>query len=260
MPEHNLTLLDSHAHLDLLKDPEAALERARAAGVVQVVTIGIDLATSQKAAGFAAQHDDVFYTVGLHPHDAAQASEAVWSQLESLAQQGAVAWGECGLDYFRDRSPRPLQREAFARQIELALKLNLPLVIHDRDAHEEVLALVKEQDAGRVGGVVHCFSGDAALAKEFLDLGFALGIDGPITYPKNATLVEVARTVPLSSIMLETDCPFLAPQAKRGKPNEPAYLTYTCQGLAQILSQEPAQVAAVTTANSRRVFGLPGGA
>jgi len=260
LPEHNLTLLDSHAHLDLLKDPEAALERARAAGVVQVVTIGIDLATSQKAAGFAAQHDDVFYTVGLHPHDAAQASEAVWSQLESLAQQGAVAWGECGLDYFRDRSPRPLQREAFARQIELALKLNLPLVIHDRDAHEEVLALVKEQDAGRVGGVVHCFSGDAALAKEFLDLGFALGIDGPITYPKNATLVEVARTVPLSSIMLETDCPFLAPQAKRGKPNEPAYLTYTCQGLAQILSQEPAQVAAVTTANSRRVFGLPGGA
>ncbi len=260
MPEHNLTLLDSHAHLDLLKEPEAALERAREAGVAQVVTIGIDLATSQKAAGFATKHDDVFYTVGLHPHDAAQASEAVWSQLESLAQQGAVAWGECGLDYFRDRSPRPLQREAFARQIELALKLNLPLVIHDRDAHEEVLALVKEQDAGRVGGVVHCFSGDAALAKEFLDLGFALGIDGPITYPKNATLVEVARTVPLSSIMLETDCPFLAPQAKRGKPNEPAYLTYTCQGLAQILSQEPAQVAAVTTANSRRVFGLPGGA
>ncbi|MFH2128238.1 MAG: TatD family hydrolase [Pseudomonadota bacterium] len=259
MHDNNLTLVDSHAHLDMLKDPEAALERASAAGVVQVVTIGIDLATSQKAAGFAAGHDDVFYTVGLHPHDAAQASEAVWDQMESLARQGAVAWGECGLDFFRDRSPRPLQRQAFARQLELALKLRLPLVIHDRDAHDEVLGMMREQDAGRVGGVVHCFSGDAALAKRFLDLGFAIGIDGPITYPKNATLVEVVRAVPLSSIMLETDCPFLAPQAKRGKPNEPAYLTYTCQGLAGTLSMEPALVAAATTANSRRVFGLPGG-
>jgi TatD DNase family protein len=260
LPESNLTLLDSHAHLDLLNEPEAALARARAAGVVQVVTIGIDLATSQKAAGFAAANRDVFYTVGLHPHDAAQADEAMWLVMETLASQGAVAWGECGLDFYRDRSPRPLQREAFARQIELAVKLGLPLVIHDRDAHDEVLGMMREQDAGRAGGVVHCFSGDAALAKEFLDLGFAIGIDGPITYPKNDRLKEVVRTVPLSSILLETDCPFLAPQAKRGKPNEPAYLAYTCQGLAHILGMEPKLVAAATTVNSRRVFGLPGGA
>ncbi len=259
MSHNTLILIDSHAHLDMLKEPEVALERASAAGIVQVVTIGIDLETSQKAAGFAAEHGDVFYTVGLHPHDAEQASEATWAEMENLARQGAVAWGECGLDFFRDRSPRPLQREAFARQIELAIKLELPLVIHDRDAHDEVLGMVKEQDAGRVGGVVHCFSGDKALAKEFLDLGFAIGIDGPVTYPKSDTLKDVVRSVPLSSIMLETDCPFLAPQAKRGKPNEPAYLAYTCQGLAQILDMEPAQVASATTANTRRVFGLPGG-
>lgn len=260
MTENHLKLIDSHAHLDLLKGPEAALDRAREAGVVQVVTIGIDLETSQKAAAFAAQHADVFYTVGLHPHDAAQASESVWSEMENLAQQGAVAWGECGLDFFRDRSPRPLQREAFARQIELAVKLGLPLVIHDRDAHAEVLGMVKEQDAGRVAGVVHCFSGDIGLAKQWLDLGFAIGVDGPLTYPKNDILKQVVRAVPLESIMLETDCPFLAPQAKRGKPNEPAYLAYTCQGLADILGMEPGQIAAATTANSRRVFGLPEGA
>jgi TatD DNase family protein len=258
--DSNLELIDSHAHLDLLKQPQAALERARAAGIRQVVTIGIDLETSQKAAGFAAAHSDVFYTVGLHPHDAAQANDEVWAEMENLAKQGAVAWGECGLDFFRDRSPRPLQREAFARQIELALKLDLPLVIHDRDAHEEVLGMVKEQDGGREGGVVHCFSGDAALAKKWLDLGFALGVDGPVTYPKSDMLKEVVKAVPLSSIMLETDCPFLAPQAKRGKPNEPAYLAYTCQGMAQILGMGPGQVASITTATTRRVFGLPGGA
>jgi TatD DNase family protein len=255
----DITLIDSHAHLDLLKEPHAALDRAHAAGVVQVVTIGIDLPTSQKAAGFAAEYRDVYYTVGLHPHDAEQASEAMWTDMKNLAHQGAVAWGECGLDFFRDRSPRPLQREAFARQIELAIKLNLPLVIHDRNAHQEVLGMVKEQDAGRVAGVVHCFSGDVSLAKEWLDLGFALGIDGPITYPKSDVLKEVARAVPLGSILLETDCPFLAPQAKRGKPNEPAYLAYTCQGLAQILEMDPSQVASITTANTRRVFGLPEG-
>lgn len=259
MSDSKLELIDSHAHLDMLGQPEAALERARAAGIAQVVTIGIDLETSQKAAGFAAAHSDVFYTVGLHPHDAAQASEEVWAEMENLARQGAVAWGECGLDFYRDRSPRPLQREAFARQIELALKLKLPLVIHDRDAHHEVLGMIKDQDAGRVGGVVHCFSGDAALAKEWLDLGFAIGVDGPVTYPKSDMLKEVVRTVPLTSIMLETDCPFLAPQAKRGKPNEPAYLTYTCQGMAQILGMEPAQVASITSATTRRVMGLPGG-
>jgi len=259
LPDSKLDLIDSHAHLDLLKEPEAALERARAAGVAQVVTIGIDLATSQKAASYAAEHGDVFYTVGLHPHDAEQANNAMWVDMENLASQGAVAWGECGLDFFRDRSPRPLQREAFARQIELAIKLALPLVIHDREAHDEVLGMVKEQDAGRVGGVVHCFSGGAALAKDWLDLGFAIGIDGPVTYPKSNMLKNVVRAVPLSSLMLETDCPFLAPQAKRGKPNEPAYLAYTCQGLAQILDLDPVQVASATTANTRRVFGLPGG-
>lgn len=258
MSDSKLELIDSHAHLDMLRQPEAALERARAAGVAQVVTIGIDLETSQKAAGLAAAHSEVFYTVGLHPHDAAQANEEVWAEMENLARQGAVAWGECGLDFYRDRSPRPLQREAFARQIELALKLELPLVIHDRDAHHEVMGMVKDQDAGRVGGVVHCFSGDAALAKEWLDMGFAIGVDGPVTYPKSDMLKEVVRAVPLTSIMLETDCPFLTPQAKRGKPNEPAYLTYTCQGMAEILGLEPAQVASATTATTRRVMGLPG--
>lgn len=255
-----MELIDSHAHLDMLKDPDDALSRAREVGVTQVVTIGVDRDSSHRAAELARRHENVFFTVGLHPHDAKQASESLWRELKALAQKdGAVAWGECGLDYYRNLSPRRDQRRAFARQIELALELSLPLVIHDRQAHQEVLDMLAEQDAGRVGGVVHCFSGDPALAHQVLDLGFHLGIDGPVTYPKNHLLREVVRSVPLERILLETDCPFLTPQPRRGRPNQPAYLAYVCQGVAEAAGCDPARVAQVTTANTRRLFRLPGG-
>jgi len=255
-----MQLLDSHAHLDMLKDAPAALERARRAGVVQIVTIGIDRDSTARAAELAREHEQVFFTVGLHPHDAGQAEDALWDWFRQLAQdQGAVAVGECGLDFYRDRSPRPRQREAFSRQVELALDLGLPLVIHDREAHTEVLGILREQDAGRVGGVVHCFSGDPAFARQVLDLGFYLGITGTITYPKNHTLRQVAAEAPLQRLLIETDCPFLSPQPKRGRPNQPAYLEYTVAGLAQAVGRPVEEVARVTTANSRRLFGLPGG-
>lgn len=283
-------LIDSHAHLDMLKDPTEAMTRAHQAGVAQVVTIGIDLASSQKAAALAAALPGVYFTVGLHPHDAAQAQvpgshdgsgaavvradspgarsefaydaaqpdEAYWLRMEDLARSGAVAIGECGLDFFRDRSPRPAQRLAFARQIELAKKLDLPLVIHDRDAHDEVAAMLREHGASDVGGVLHCFSGDLALAKEVMDLGFMLGITGTITYKNNDFLRALAREVPLSRLVIETDCPFLAPMPHRGKrDNEPAYVALTCAALAQALGKDLEQVAAATTANARRLFRLP---
>jgi TatD DNase family protein len=241
----------------MLDDPAAALERARAAGVDRVVTIGIDPASSQGAAELAAAHPGVAFTVGVHPHDAAGAGEADWAALESLARQrGAAAWGECGLDFFRDRAPRQAQRRAFARQIELALGLGLPLVVHSREAHQETLAMLAEQDAGRVGGVVHCFSGDWPLARRVLDLGFLLGVDGPVTYPKSDRLREVCSRAPMESLLLETDCPFLAPQAVRGRTNEPAFLPYICQGVARARACPPEEVAAASSRAARRLFGL----
>jgi TatD DNase family protein len=244
----------------MLDDPEAALARAREAGVERVVTIGIDLATSRRAAELAAGHAGVDFTVGVHPHDAAVAGDEDWRALQALARErGAVAWGECGLDYYRDRAPRDAQQKAFARQIELALELGLPLVVHSREAHQDVLAMLREQDAGRVGGVVHCFSGDWPLARRVLELGFRLGVDGPVTYPKSHALREVCARAPLDSLLLETDCPFLAPQPVRGRTNEPAFLPYICQGVAQAAGVAPEEAARATTAAARAAFGLHGG-
>lgn len=252
-----MQMIDTHAHLDLLDDPEAAIARAREAGVVQMVSIGIDLSSSRKAADLARSHDCVFHTVGLHPHDADRADEAMWAQMAELAQGGARAVGECGLDFFRDRSPRPAQREAFARQIALARELGLPLVIHDRDAHSEVAAMLREHGAADVGGVVHCFSGDMDFAEKVVGLGFLIGVTGTVTYPKNDALRLLCRRVGLHRLVLETDCPFLSPQPRRGKPNQPAYIPMICESLALTLGTKPEDVASVTTANARRLYSLP---
>ncbi len=253
-----MILIDSHAHLDMLDDLPGVLERAARAGVVQIVTIGVDLKSSCAAAGLAASHAHVYHTVGLHPHDAEAADQAYFAAMEKLARgSGALAIGECGLDFFRDLSPRPAQRRAFARQIEMALRLGLPLVVHDRDAHEEMAAMLEEQHAERVGGVLHCFSGDLNLARRVMDMGFHLGVTGTITYKNAGSLRELARLVPAERLLLETDCPYLSPIPKRGKPNEPAYLALTVTGLAQALEVTPAEAASLTTANTRRLFGLP---
>ncbi|MFH1058295.1 MAG: TatD family hydrolase [Pseudomonadota bacterium] len=253
-------LIDSHAHLDMLDHLPLALDHAAEAGVVQIVTIGVDLKSSQAAVDLAGRHAHVFATVGLHPHDAEQADAAFWAGFEALARSGRpVAIGECGLDFYRDLSPRPAQREAFARQVELAKSLKLPLVIHDRDAHAETAAMLTDLDAGQVGGVLHCFSGGADLARAVLDLGFYLGITGVITYKNAEPLREVARQTPLERLVIETDCPFLTPEPHRGRPNQPAYVAHTCAGLAKALGRPAEEVAEATTANARRLFGLPGG-
>lgn len=253
-----MKLVDSHAHLDMLKDPAQALRLARENHIAQVVTIGIDLESSLRAAELTREHVGVFCTVGLHPHDAGKASVGLWSELKRLALTApAVAVGECGLDYYRDRSPRTTQREVFARQVELALELGLPLVVHDREAHADVLGILKESGAERVGGVVHCFSGDRRFARQVLDLGFMIGVPGTITYKNNQQLREVVKSVPLKKLLIETDCPFLSPEPLRGKPNQPAYLHHTLTALAKVLGQDPEEVAAVTADNARRLFGLP---
>lgn len=253
-----MKLVDSHAHLDMLKDPGEVLARARENNVAQVVAIGIDLDSSLRAAELTREFVGVFCTVGLHPHDAAQASASLWSELKRLALTApAVAVGECGLDYFRDHSPRSVQRDVFARQVELALDIGLPLVVHDRDAHQDVLSILKQSGAERVGGVVHCFSGNVSFAEKVLELGFLIGVPGTITYKNSRTLREVVKAVPLKKLLIETDCPFLAPEPNRGKPNEPAYLMHTLEVLAKTLGKSPEEVAAATSDNARRLYGLP---
>jgi TatD DNase family protein len=250
-------IIDSHAHLDLLEDYKAALERARQAKVIHVVTIGVDLETSAKAAEFAKQEKNVSFCPGIHPHDAAEAPPDYQKQLLDLAQSnGAVGWGECGLDYYYNKSPKQEQRRIFSEQIEAAKNAGLPLVIHDRDAHEEVLELLAEQDAGQVGGVIHCFSGDEKIARKALDLGFHLGVTGTITFPKSEDLRKAVAITPLERLLVETDCPFLAPVPKRGKPNEPSYLPYTVTALAKVLKMDPEKLARTTTQNTSRLFGL----
>lgn len=253
-----MKLIDTHAHLDMLESPSQAFERARQAGVAQIVTIGIDLESSRNAAQLSRDMRGVFCTVGLHPHEAIKATPELWAELKLLAlTASAVAVGECGLDYYRDLSPRRAQQEAFTEQVDLALDLGLPLVLHDREAHKDMMTILKAKGAERVGGVMHCFSGDEAMARELVQMGFFIGITGVISYKNAGALRALVKKVPLSKILLETDCPYLSPHPMRGKPNEPSFLVHTHRVLSEALGMPPEEVAATTTDNARRLFGLP---
>jgi TatD DNase family protein len=258
-------LFDTHAHLhfpEYVGDRAAVLARARAAGVRGIVTIGTDLATSAAAIALAAEEADVWASVGVHPHDAAGADAAVLAEIERMAGASrVVAVGEIGLDFFRDLSPRPVQVDVFRRQLELARRVALPVLIHCRDAHAETLAILAELRAGELGGVMHCFSGDVEVARRCLDLGLFISLAGPITYRNARALPEVARFVPGDRLVVETDCPFLPPEGHRGQRNEPAYLALTAARVAALRGEPLDRLAAATTDNARALFrlGAPAG-
>ena len=255
-------LIDSHVHLDDLRydtDRDEVLQRAEAAGLEALVTIGCDLATSQAAVALARAHPHVFATIGVHPHEAKEVEEDWYNSFRALAQEPkVVAYGEIGLDYHYDHSPREIQRQRFREQIRLARELGLPLVIHTREAQEDTVTILREEGAAHVGGVFHCFSGDAWLAKDALDLGFYLSFSGVLTF-KNATMLrDVARTIPLDRLMVETDCPYLTPVPYRGKRNEPAHVQYVAQTLAEIHGDQSFEsIAQATTHNTKRLFKIP---
>ena len=255
-------LIDSHAHLDMpdfADDLPSVLRRAREAGVEQIVTVGIDLESSRAAAALAGRHPFLFATVGCHPHNADLLNPEDLDRMAELAssESKVVAWGEIGLDYFRNRSARENQIRAFERQLEIASGLDLPVVIHDREAHDDVLACLEAMGSERPGGVIHCFSGDTALARTFLDMGFFLSLPGTVTFPKAETAREVARTVPLDRLLVETDAPFLAPVPRRGRRNEPALVVHTAREIARLRGEPFEEVARLTSTAARRVFGLP---
>ena len=257
-------LIDSHVHLDDRRydsDRDEVLQRAQDAGIEACVTIGCDVATSQAAVALAQARHNVFATIGVHPHESREITEDWYETLRSLARQPkVVAYGEIGLDYHYDHSPRETQRQRFREQIQLARELSLPLVIHTREAQEDTVTILREEGAQAVGGVFHCFSGDAWLAREALDLGFYLSFSGVLTFQNAAGLREVAGTVPLDRIMVETDCPYLTPVPHRGTRNEPAHVRHVAHMLADILGNGPESfesIALATVQNTKRVFKIP---
>lgn len=256
-----LDLFDTHAHLhfpEFAGDLAAVLERARAAGVRRMLTIGTDVATSRAAVALAAREPDVWAAVGFHPHDAAEADPAALAEIERLAAAPrVVAIGECGLDFFRDRSPREDQERCFRAQLALARRAGKPVLIHCRDAHAETLAILAEEGVAATGGIMHCFSGDTAIARRCLDLGLLVSLAGPVTYPKARALPEVATFVPADRLVVETDCPFLPPQPYRGKRNEPAYLAVTAARVAELRGEPLEALAARTTENARTLLRVP---
>ncbi len=260
MTDRLLSLVDSHAHLDneqFSDDLEQVLKNADEAGVKQILTIGCDLKSSARSIALADRFSCIHAAVGIHPHDAQEATAEGLTILESLLNAPkVVALGEIGLDFYRNRSPHDQQREAFRKQIRLAKKFNKPIIVHDRDAHTEVLQILREEGAEQVGGVLHCFSGDLDMAQACLDLGFYLSFTGNITYPKNEGLREVIAGIPIDRILVETDCPYLSPQPFRGKRNEPAYVTLTAEKIAEIKGLSLEDVSRITNRNAYDLFGI----
>jgi TatD DNase family protein len=256
-----MRLFDTHAHLhfpDYADDLDAVLERAHAAGVRGMVTIGTDRETNQAVVALARRLPNVWATVGIHPHDAGDAVEADFAEMEELArsEEKVVGLGEMGLDFFRNLSPPEAQRQVFRRQIHMARDLGKPVVIHCRDAHDDTLAILADERAGEIGGVMHCFSGDVEIARRCLDLGLFISLAGPVTYKNARALPEVARFIPDDRLVVETDCPYLPPTPHRGKRNEPAYVALTAAFVAELRGVDPEALGATMTANAATLFGI----
>ncbi len=250
------SLTDSHAHLDDRQfegELDAVLSRARDAGVDRMVSIGTDLASSRRARDIAAAREGVWFSPGIHPHEADNPGP-VDELRELLAHPKAVAIGETGLDYFKNYSSVPNQKALFVRHLELALEADKPVSIHCRDAHPDAVAILRAHAPLR--GVIHCFTGTWADAEAYMGLNFMISIAGPVTYPKAQALREAVREIPLDVLMVETDCPLLAPQKHRGQRNEPAYVRYTAAEIANVKGVDVRAVAEATTRNARRLFGI----
>lgn len=251
---------DTHCHLDYLEGGEPAdtvLERARDAGVSAFVTVGVDLASSVVAVQQAMAYPDVWAVVGIHPHNAIEATEGVLERLRDLARYPRVVGiGETGLDWFRDHSPRVRQEESFREHIRLAKELDKALVIHDRDAHEDVLRVLEEERAPE-RTVFHCFSGDEELVRLCAEHGWFMSFAGTVTFKNAPTLRKAAAAAPLELIVAETDSPYLSPHPFRGQVNEPARVAVTVALLAELHGLSIEEMARQTTANARRLFALP---
>ena len=259
----NVSLIDSHCHLDMddyLHDLNEVINRAAEHGVRGIVTIGIDLASSRSAVMIARRYSAVRATIGFHPHDADKATPQSLAELAKLASdcdKEVVAWGEIGLDYVKKYAPPDAQRKIFRKQLQIAREMNLPVIIHDREAHEDTLQCIREQGPFPTGGVMHCFSGDMTFASQVLDVGLYISIPGIVTFKNASALQKVAQEIPLDRMLLETDSPFLTPAPFRGKRNRPEYLLYTAEMVAKLRGISIDEIAQKTSKNTRQLFSLP---
>ena len=255
----DIFVVDTHCHLDMAAydDCRQVIERAMSAGVSNILSVGIDLASSKAALALAEEFPCVYCAVGIHPHHVVGVEEWQYQELADLARHPKVkAYGEIGLDYARDYAPHDAQIRHFERQVALAIELSLPVIIHDRGAHAEVMAILTAAQPMPAGGVMHCYSGGLELAVAAIEFGFYMSIPGVVTFGKAETLHEVARSLPLESLLIETDGPYLAPEPFRGKRNEPAYILYTAAKIAELRGLSIDAVARQTSLNAMRLFGF----
>lgn len=251
---------DSHAHLDdeqFDQDREEVLRRLPEEGVSLFMDIGADLPSSRKAVELAQKYPYIYAAVGVHPHDAEEMTQADFEEIRELAQSKRVkAIGEIGLDYYYENSRREEQKKWFARQMELSQELNLPFVIHDRDAHRDCLEILRRFDLKKTGGVMHCYSGSAEMAKEIIRMGMVISIAGPVTFKNAVKTVEAVREIPLEYLLIETDSPYLAPVPHRGARNTPANVRFTAEKIAEIKGVSLEEVARITMDNAKKVFRI----
>jgi TatD DNase family protein len=252
-------LIDTHCHLnhaDFDADRRAAIARARAASVGAMVVIGYDLPSSERAVALASEEPALFATIGIHPHDARALDDTALARLATLAEHPkVVAVGEIGLDFYRNLAPRPDQERAFRRQIQLARRLRQPIILHTRQSEEEVLTILEDEGTDGLPGILHCFSAGPEVAERCFRLGFHVGLGGVLTFKNARALQETAKELPLDRIVLETDAPYLAPHPHRGRRNEPAYVALVAERLAELHGRAPVEIAEITTANARALFG-----
>ncbi len=251
-------LFDTHAHLNDEKfagEQEEVIRRARENGVSRIMNIGYNRETIPTCLELAEKYDFIYAAVGWHPHDAKDMTDKDLAWIEELTKHPkVVALGEMGLDYYWDNSPRDVQADVFRRQIALARKVKLPIVIHDREAHQDIVDILREEKADEVGGIMHCFSGSWELAKQCLDLNFYISLGGPVTFKNAKKPKEVAEKVPLDRLLIETDSPYLTPEPYRGKRNESAYVRYVAEKIAELRGMDFEALAEATTNNARTLL------
>ncbi len=253
-------LFDTHVHLNaeqFKEDVDIVIKRAIETGVEKFVVVGFDEQTIKGAIELAEMYGRIYAAVGWHPVDAIDLTEEHLLLIEKLASHPkVVAIGEIGLDYYWDKSPKEIQKEAFRKQLKLAKKVSLPVIIHNRDAHDDIVKILKEEEASTVGGIMHCFSGSLETAKECIKMNFYISLGGPVTFKNSKRPKEIAREIPLEKLLIETDCPYLAPHPYRGKRNEPAFVKLVAEEIAFLKGVSYEEVARVTTANAKKVFNV----
>jgi len=253
-------IIDTHAHLDdeqFKDDTEEVIKRAFGAGICCIINSACNIKTTQAAVDLSEKWENIYATAGIHPHDSCEVGSEYLEKLrEYLKHPKVVALGEIGLDYYRDISPRDIQKKVFIEQLELAVEVKVPVVMHVRDAYSDILDIIKKYSDFIPVKVLHCYSGSAEMLKDLLAMGCYISVGGPVTYKNSKKLPEVIKSVPIDRLMVETDCPYLSPEPNRGKRNEPSYITSTVEKIAQIRNEDVSYIEYQTSVNAINAFRL----